>query len=854
MIVSNLLEPKMLLLLIPLVFIFGFFIFKAVVQEDPLDRKERKKFRRIIFATRTIILVLLVIALAKPYGEITTTTPGNPRITILVDNSTSMEILDTSFYPGLKAELENNFPVNVKYIGRQTDSNLGDEILGYLEKDTNLLVITDGNSNTGTTLEEVSLLAANLNSTISAINLQPKYDEVAVHITGVDSSVEGINNTYLVRVVNPRKTSAVVRVLVDNIEVYNGPSDKGTYPFELSFDEGDHTIIAEVFASADHFPNNNRFYKAVSTVKKPKILLVQNTPDPVEKIFNDLYDVTKTNTIPDNVNDYYAVIINDMPANIQGIEKLADYLVDKQGNYYGNGLVVIGGFDSFDRGNYKGSILESYLPVTVGKAATKRGSSNIAIAVDLSSSSASGTERTVVNTSDCRTERVQGGYEEGYEWKNVTYCREEIIEKTVTSDQNAINKALAASVINSLGPDNQVGAVIYATKFGIIQDLSPLFQTKHDLLDKVSRAEFPKAYDSINNEYYNVQLTEDLSQGLNGAYSLLKDNTGSQNIILISNGGSNVKLFDNSAQKRAIDTAKTLNSLGVKVYVVGTGRDASNTNEALLKDIAYNGGGIYFPADRSNNLKILFGDENTEFGEVFDLYILNQYHYITQGIDLNVNLYGFNQVIPKSSALLLATTQHGEPAITAWNYALGRVVTLNVFSGNNNLGDLMSGKNSIILTRMVNWAIGDPQRKEPYYVVVEDARIGSEVEVIIKSDKYPNVEGLSLTKIGEDQYRATLQAGEAGFNQAIGKIYAVNYEEEYEDLGMNPNMESITRISSGRLFEPEDTREMADFIKSVSKRTRIEKTTIVWPFIIAAVILFLIEIILRRIREYKLNT
>jgi uncharacterized membrane protein len=846
MAITNLLEPKMLLLLIPLIFVFGFFIFKAIVHEDPLDRKERKKFRRVIFATRTIILILLVLALAKPYGEITTTTPGNPRMTILVDNSTSMEIMDTDFFPGLRAELEKDFPVNVKIIGRGTNSNLGDEILSYLETDTNVLLITDGNSNTGATLEQVSLLAANLNSTISAITLKPRQDEVGVYITGVDSSVQGVNNTYVVNVVNTKGVDAVLRVLIDEKEVYNGPA-KQSHVFQWDFNEGDHRIIAEVSSPRDHFLNNNRFYKLVSTVKKPKILLIQNTPDPVEKIFSDLYDVTKLNYIPDDVNKYYAVIINDMPANIQGVEKLTDYLIDKDGGYYGNGLFVIGGFDSFDRGNYKGSILETYLPVTVGQAERKRGSSNIALAIDLSSSSGSSKQITYRNTSNCRN---LSAYTNGAQQ---IVCETERVETTQTSDQSSINRALAASVINSLGPDNTVGAVIYASRFGVIQELMPLFQIRTDLIDKVSKAEFPKAYDSEKKEYYSIQLNEDISQGLTGAYSLLKDDIGSRNIILISNGGGTAKLFNNELDKRAIDTAKTLNAQGVKIYVVGTGRDATNTNEALLKDIAYNGGGVYFPADRSNNLKILFGDENSEFGKAFDLFVLNPYHFITQDLSLQASLYGFNQVVPKSNAILLVTTQRGEPAVTAWNYGFGRVVTLNVFSGNNNLGDLMNKRNSLLLTRIVNWAIGDPQRKEPYYVVIENARLGTEAEIIIKSEKYPNVEGLSLTKIGENQYRAIVNAEEVGFNQAIGKTFAVNYEEEYQRLGMNPNLPAIVRSSGGKIFEPSDKEPISDFIKTVSKRTKIEKTTIVWPFIIAAVIVFMIEILIRRIREYRLN-
>ena len=845
--ITNFLEPGAFLLLIPALAILGFLLFRNFVSDDIGDRNERRRFRLIILASRAIIIALIIIALAKPYGEVTITTPGDPKITILVDKSASMQVMDTEFLDTLTEQLREEFPVTVREVGTDTASALGEEILSYLEKDTNLLLVTDGHSNYGTSLEDAALLASGLNSTLSAIRIKDNKPEIGVSVIGPDTSVNGVNQTYIVRVVNLGNQEANLRVVVDNQEIYNQPAKNGDIQFDRDFAEGDHRIFAEVISSKDTFANNNRFHKVVSVVKKPKVLLVQNAQDPVEQIFRELYDVTKVTSIPANVNDYYAVIINDMPANIQGVERLADYLIDKDGGYYGNGVFVIGGFDSFDRGGYKGSVLETYLPVTVGQAARKRGSSNIAIAIDLSSSSGEFREISYRNTTNCVNMSI-------YDYRDQrVVCEVEIVDVKSTVDQNAVNKALAASIINSLGPDNQVGAVIYASKFGKVQELAPLFKTKNDFIDKIGRAEFPKAYDSEKDEYYGQNLNEDLSQGLTGAYSLLKDHTGNQNIILISNGGG-VKFEGDTSQKRAIDTAKTLNSYGVKIYVVGSGRNAANINEKFLNDIAYNGGGVYFPADRSNSLKILFGDDNSKFGETFDLFILNPYHYITQGLSLQVSLYGFNQVVPRPNALQLVITQHGESALTAWNYGLGRVATLNVFSGNNNLGELLNKKNSILLTRTVNWAIGDPQRKEDYYVVIPDARVNTSADIIVKSSKYPNVEGLSLTKVNEKQYKATILPKTAGFSEVLGKSYGVNYEEEYQDLGLNPGLEKAVALTGGKMFRPDAKNEIVKFVNSVSKRTRSERTTIVWPFLFAAAVIFLLEIIARRAREYQLNS
>ncbi|MFH0870108.1 MAG: VWA domain-containing protein [archaeon] len=809
--ITNFLNPGAFFLLIPILIAFLIILFRNFVSEDIGDKQERKKFRLIILLTRTLIFILLVVALAKPFGEVNISTPGDPKITILIDNTSSMSVMDASFMPKLKAELEKDMPLSIRVMSSGTKSDLADSLLGYLERDSNLLLVSDGNVNSGTELGGIALLAANLNSTISAISLESKEYEVGVYILGPESTVRGLNSSYTVRVINLGGQEAQLTVQVDGEKIIGETTKKTEFTFQREFSEGEHKIIAQVSAPKDFFPDNNVFYKTVSVVKKPKILYVSNTADPVDKIFDDLYDVTKAGQIPDNFNDYYAIILNDMPANVKGADKLADYLIDKDGGYYGNGLFVIGGFDSFDRGDYKGSVLESYLPVTVGKAARKRGSSNIVISIDFSGTTGSRYE--VIR--DPATGKI-------------TELKKE------DSNVQAVNKALAVSVIESLGPDNNVGVSIFSTQSATVSSLQPLFRVKKDLIDKISKVQQPPGQSMFH-------------IGLSGAYALIKDHVGSNNIIFITDGNTGSE----EIRQQTLDAAKTINSRGAKVYVVGTGR---NVDEGFLKDIAYNGGGIYFPADQQNNLRILFGEpEDSKFGEVFDLFILNPYHFITQGLMLDASLYGFNQVVPKTNALQLVTTQHGEPAVTVWNYGLGRVVTLNVFSGNNNLGDLMNSRNSILFTRITNWCVGDPQRKEPYYVIIPDARANGIVDVIVKSDKYPTADGITFSRSGENQYKTSILAKATGFNQLLGKEYAVNYEQEYQQLGMSPELEGLAAMSGGKVFKPSESKEIVEFVKSVSKRNRTERTTIIAPFILAAAIIFLIELAMRRIREYRLN-
>jgi len=84
--------------------------------------------------------------------------PGDLTLTLLIDNSTSMQLFDTSFVPGLKAELEKKIPVKVSYISTPMESDIGDGVLNNLEKDKNILLVSDGQATSGTRMIDVMLL------------------------------------------------------------------------------------------------------------------------------------------------------------------------------------------------------------------------------------------------------------------------------------------------------------------------------------------------------------------------------------------------------------------------------------------------------------------------------------------------------------------------------------------------------------------------------------------------------------------------------------------------------------------------------------------------------------------------
>src|SRR3989338_8925546 len=86
--------PFLSILFIVLLIVMFFIIKKTFVRFPSIDEKQdylnrTKKLKRFVLLTRTIILLLLAVALASPYITKTKVIQGEPSIKILADNSTS---------------------------------------------------------------------------------------------------------------------------------------------------------------------------------------------------------------------------------------------------------------------------------------------------------------------------------------------------------------------------------------------------------------------------------------------------------------------------------------------------------------------------------------------------------------------------------------------------------------------------------------------------------------------------------------------------------------------------------------------------------------------------------------------
>ncbi len=141
------------------------------IQEATLRKRRFFWGRSGIFLSRAIICIVLLIALAGPYIEESTTVQGNPRVKVIQDTSGSMSLFDVSPAVDLIADLKQRVPVETSLFGTERQSEIGDALLSQMESNVPLLLITDGQVTKGADLLSVAQFASDINSSLSILEL-----------------------------------------------------------------------------------------------------------------------------------------------------------------------------------------------------------------------------------------------------------------------------------------------------------------------------------------------------------------------------------------------------------------------------------------------------------------------------------------------------------------------------------------------------------------------------------------------------------------------------------------------------------------------------------------------------------
>ncbi|MDD1744478.1 MAG: VWA domain-containing protein [Candidatus Methanoperedens sp.] len=785
----------------------------------------RKGVSKYLILSRVIILCLLITALASPFTMgMTTVKDDAPRITVLTDKTMSMDIFNKDTGQKIYEAIKSKTPTTFREFAGMT-SPVGDEIISASENN-HIVLVSDGNTNYGKDLSDAITFVSKTGTRVFAVNQKLLHNDMSLEIAGAKNLIIGNENVFNI-VVRQAGDSARYRldVKVDNDPVNLPDESKNidqkertkTIPFSYTFKKlGTHSIEATITPEGeDWFPINNKFYKSVFVVPKPKVLAItDDTGSSLYQIIDSLYAVDRAGSIPDDLTKYRTVIIDNKGAGMLGSDSIKNYVGG------GGGLVVVGGDASYDKGNYNNSPVEAMLPI-ISRAAEYRGGRNLVIVMDASGST-SGEDPTTK------------------------------LSFIGLIDANALN------IVYNVARDSAVGIVAFGGVTVKTDMLSMGSDANRAELDKFIREIGPKGGDNPT----------DLENGLRGAEKMLNSVTGTKEIIVFSDGMMPPEGVE-AIKKTAIDLKN--NNIRMQFVQIRLAYETEKTPNRLYNEIAIAAGEptavVLNPDERASTLIIEepgatpepIPEPTPETIYEYPLAAIDTNHFITKYVNITASVTGYNDVTPKLGSDRLVATTKGKPIITTWGFGLGRVAA---FTTDNGAGNTMwasavySGENSRLISGMINWAIGDPRGKEGVVVQAEDIWGGTPGRVIVTSNTVPQVQldkkDIALSSTGPTTYETTINPDKEGFHDLSGYGIAVNYPIEYREVGFNDKLKTIIESNGGRVYD-EDGVEGLLFMDIKEKATRTveapqsEKE----PFLLAALILFLAEVIIRRMKDYR---
>jgi hypothetical protein len=150
--------------------------------------------------------------------------------------------------------------------------------------------------------------------------------------------------------------------------------------------------------------------------------------------------------------------------------------------------------------------------------------------------------------------------------------------------------------------------------------------------------------------------------------------------------------------------------------------------------------------------------------------------------------------------------------------------------------------------------VGDP-RPEKERIDYGDGWRGTPLVVAISSPAPPAIDGdlkIRMDQVGEGRYTATFTPQTSGIYYIGDYGISVNYPIEYRDVGFNPEFVDAIESSGGRVFTEDEARtSLIVEARRSAQKTVQEKVSKGAPLLLAALLIFLSEIILRRMREVR---
>ncbi|TFH46307.1 MAG: VWA domain-containing protein, partial [ANME-2 cluster archaeon] len=743
-----------------------------------------KGAKRGLILSRIFIIALLIAALAGPYNPMPVTeTDETPSITVLSDETASMDVYENDVGQEVFDYLEGITPTRMNRLSGLR-SDIGDEIMASAAEGGHIVVVSDGNNNFGRDVGETIDFVSNTGTNVYAVMQVPEQNDLSVEIIGARTAVEGNEN--LVGVVVRQALSDAkytLTIMVDgepqssnNIKLIERNEVERTETWSFSnifYTLGPHIITAQISSGDDIRSENNVFNKTIFVVPKPKIMLVSSDTDsPLYQTLKSLYRLDTFTVLDDaNLSDYKVVVLDNLNEGwIGDVSNLREYVAG------GGGMVVVGGDNSYEEGDYLDSDFETLLPVE-SKLGPYTGSVNVVLIMDISGS----------------------------------------IDVYEAMDDE---KAMAINLLMNMGRDTNVGVVAFGSKAIEVSDgMLPfsVHSNREILIDKVKRLKGG----------YGTSMDE----GIKTAIEMLANTSGEKYMLIFSDGAIETSFEKTKLEIATIDTDDTemiFAMINTNIVLDKPVRVNNNRGDYFLQVLADMAGGEFYQLDLNQRLDIKFGRESPDIppegAEEYAVVRLDEEHFITRFLNVTGRISGYNDVTQKVGAQRLVTTSMGKPIVTSWQFGLGRVVSFSTDNGDGNGNKwapaLFSGENARLMPSVVNWAVGDPRLDEGVVVHSSDIFVGTPDTITVYSDETPDMtfgraevplihtEGRTYEGIVNPRSQGVFPLVVSAGGITVDDLVAVNYPLEYRDIGNNQEFLEAVKRNNGGVYSVDQSKSL----------------------------------------------
>lgn len=595
----------------------------------------------------------------------------------------------------------------------------------------------------------------------------------------------------------------------ENRYVFTDKAEKG----------GGITYHAEITPEKDTFYQNNSVYGYCYAENLPSVLVVGSGEN--AENMKKMLEAAQLNVVVsspseapmnyDSLIAYDTVVLADTSykdLSEDFVNSLESYV-----KYAGGGLIVTGGENSYGPGEYTGTVLEDILPVEVDiKNQSEDPDLSMIMVIDRSGSMADGSQG--ISCMDLAKEAAFRG-------------------------------------VQALEEDDMVGVIAFDSQSQWVVEMTKVGGN----------------VDSIGESIGTIQAGGGTSilPALRMACTKLADtDTKIKHIILLTDGQA-----EQTGYSSLLDQARE-DGITISTIAVGEGADAK-----LLQYIAEEGGGRYYFANQYSSLPEIFVYETTIASKD---YLNNDDFYptaadsseITENIASVPMLHGYVSTTAKSRADVVLESDKEEPVLATWQYGLGRTAAwTSDISGQWSSDWLASDEGTQIIRNLVSYTMrndvlydvdvkgeaSDGMSTVTAKIPVNSKTSGVTASVLTQEGSEYNI---SMSAVAPGQYTGTIptdvegayiitltESLSDGEENVYNTGFIIGYSNEYDTRNMDNNgvIDELISYDGINIISSPDEVYSSELPDTYAKRD------ISVPLIITALILLLIDILLRRFTE-----